>query len=146
MTGTLNNRLIGYRSHIYHTTQSLSEPTWLDTAWPYRTNVAKCSLLKFIRSYLNSWCRKVSQQLLIVSCGDGTRLYLLLTLMQVPGGTLISVMCCVQILVFFRTRSPFDFGTICWTKLRQAFCAVFSSWYYREIKKESDKRDDISVK
>lgn len=39
MTGTLNNRLIGYRSHIYHTTQSLSEPTWLDTAWPYRTNV-----------------------------------------------------------------------------------------------------------
>ena len=112
----------------------VAELTWLHTALPYRTNVAKCSLLKFIRSYLNSWCRNVSQRWITMSCGDGTRwCSLLLTLMRVPGGTLISVMRCVQILVFLRTLSTFDFGTICWRKLRQALCVIFSSYSCREI-------------
>lgn len=106
----------------------VAELTWLHTAWPHRTNVAKCSLLKFIRSYLNSCCRKVSQRCLTVSCGDGTRLCLsLLTLIRVPWGSLISETRCEQILVFFRARSPVDFGTSCWKKLRQAFCVMFSS-------------------
>lgn len=110
----------------FHT--SMVELTWLQTARPYLTNVAKCSLLKFIKSYLNSWCKKVSERCLTVSCGDGTRLcLLLLTLIWVPGDTLISIMLCLQILVFFRTRLLFDFGTMYWRKLRPAFCVMFSS-------------------
>lgn len=104
------------------------EPTRLDADWPYRMNVAKCSLLKFTRSYLNSWCRNASQRFRIISRGDGYRLcFLLLTLMHVPGGTLMSAMRCAQILVFLRKRSPFDFGIISWTKLRQACCVTSSS-------------------
>lgn len=133
----LNNRLISYKCIHFESDSGVTEPTRLDTATPYRKNVAICSLLKFNRSYLNSWCRKVSQRYLISSCGDGTRLCLLLfTLIQVPGGTLISVMCCVQILVLLSTPSPLDFGTICWMRLRQAFCVMFSSLQQSETQKE----------
>lgn len=133
----LNYKVISYKCIHFEFHSGVAEPTRLDTARPYRINVAKCSLLKFIRSYLNSWCRKVSQRYLISSCGDGTRLCLLLfTLMQVPGGTLISVMCCVQILVLLRTPSPLDFGTICWMRLRQAFCVMFSSLQQSETQKD----------
>lgn len=102
--------------------------TWLHTACPNLIKVAKCSLLKLSRSYLNSCCSKVSQRYFIHSGCEGARLcLLLLTLIRVPAGSLSSVIRWMQTLVCFRTRSPLDFGTICCRRLRQAFWVMFSS-------------------